>query len=425
MSQRPFNVPLISHDLHREEAIHQIANSIEFLDNYCGDIFKRITDSVDNAHKKIQSFDSRINLVDLKINKIKGSNKAIQICSNAKYPILNGLDELLINDNDEENPYDPNVLDEYKKKTADKWKHLYHSDKPADIKHKLHKYVTPYAPLDELSFKDKFQEYYVTKIFKNNSSINNQDGLGNVLSDHIESITSLLLFNTAQHTYKQKDLKNSLSDLDFKKSKKPIFDQHDNRNEIDEAPASILNGEKMDPIKRENITFKPKMENLPDFDVPAFLPGITGVANISYAQEFTTIAPSNFILDDLPDILPEVKQDTNALPVNIVNQTNMPMPDIASAGAPPPPPPPPFFAAPPPPPPPPPSFNVSVSGPPPPPPPPPPMASNDALPPPPAKPKEKSDGGDARNDLLNAIKNFAGDKSKLKVIEERDRKSVV
>lgn len=441
MNQRPFNVPIISHDLTREEAIHQIATSLEFLDTYCGEIFKRIGDSIESAQKKIQKFDSRINLVDLKINKIKGSNKAIQICSSAKYPILNDLDELLMLDNDQDNPYDPAKLAEYKQKTSDKWKHLYHCDKPADIKHRIHKYITPYAPLDELTFKDKFNEYFADKVFKYNStkSTINLDGLGNVLSDHIESITSLLLFNTAQHTYKQKDLKDSLADLDFKKTKKPIFETSDSRNEIDEAPASILNGEKIDPIKRENITFKPKLENLPEFNVPELLPGISGVANISYAQDLPTIAPSNFILDDLPDILPDVNKSKsdNILPENIVNSNTLPQIDTSlsapagpAASLPPPPPsppPPPALLNSPPPPPPP----LPPSGPPlapPPPPPPPPM--DFSAPPPPQAPLSDGDGrpqeaskktsdGDVRNDLLAAIRNFGGEKTKLKKIEER------
>jgi hypothetical protein len=327
MSQKPFNVPLISHDLHREEAIHQIANSLEFLDSYCNEIFKRIGESIESANKKIESFDSRINLVDFKITKIKGSNKAIQICSNAKYPIQNDLDELILIENDDEDAYEPSKIAEHRAKTITKWKHLYHSDKPVDIKHRLHKYATPYAPLDELSFKEKFQEFHAEKIFKYNSTkiTHNEDGLGNLLSDHIESITSLLLFNTAQHTYRLKDLKDSLAGLDFKKNKKTMFEQNNNQNEIDEAPTSILKGEKMDIVKKEDIAFKPKMENLPDFDVPSFLPGISGVADISYAQELPTIAPSNFILDDLPDILPDidVKTNSNTLPVDIINNQNI------------------------------------------------------------------------------------------------------
>ena len=47
-----------------------------------------------------------------------------------------------------------------------------------------------------------------------------EEGLGNVLCDRIESISSLLLFNTAQHPYKAQELRDPLEDLDFKKTKK-------------------------------------------------------------------------------------------------------------------------------------------------------------------------------------------------------------
>jgi hypothetical protein len=47
----------------------------------------------------------------------------------------------------------------------------------------------------------------------------------------------------------------------------------------------------------------------------------------------------------------------------------------------------------------------------------PPQADSNQAPAPP--PPKQSNSGDARNDLLNAIQNFGGDKSKLKKIEER------
>ena len=278
MSQKLFSLPLISHDLIREEAIYQVANSLEYLDQCCEDLFKRIESSVDTAANKIKAFDTRIELINLKINKIKGSKKAIQICSSAKYPIAKS-----------------------QATTNDNWKHLYQSKSPHEVKHKLHKYLTSYAPLDELSFKDKFQEFDVDSVFKYESTdLKGLDtGLGNILSDRIESITSLLLFNTAQHPYKDQELRDPLEDLDFKKSKKSaMHDQSDGKNEIDKAPESILQGEQMEAIKRENITFKPKLGSVPEFNIPTFLAELSGVADIFYAQELPSIAPSNLITDD-------------------------------------------------------------------------------------------------------------------------------
>jgi len=286
MSQKLFNLPIISHDLTREETIFQIANSIEYLDQCCSQIFERIEEAISKADTKIHAFDERINLVNLKISKIKGSKKAIQICSSAKYPVADLKNEL------------------------DNWKHLYHNRNVFDMKHKLHKYLTPFMPLDELSFKEKFQEFQAESVFKYTSSVNTTDqadGLGNVLADKIESITSLLLFNTAQHPYKDQELRDPLEDLDFKKAKKSNL-ADEARNEIDKAPESILQGEKNELTKRENYSFKPKLGNVPDFNVPAFLSELSGVADISYAQELPSIAPSNLITDDLPDILPDIAE---------------------------------------------------------------------------------------------------------------------
>lgn len=105
---RAFNITTIPYDLHREETICQIATNLAYLDQTCSHLFKRIEASIDEARSKIKSFDSRINLIDLKINKIKGSNKAIQICSSANYPIPNSVEHDYIpsSGNDPDDFYD-------------------------------------------------------------------------------------------------------------------------------------------------------------------------------------------------------------------------------------------------------------------------------------------------------------------------------
>lgn len=105
---RAFNISTIPYDLHREETICQIATSLAYLDQTCTHLFERIQASMDEARVKIKSFDSRINLIDLKINKIKGSNKAIQICSSANYPVSQAVDQEYMpsNANDPDDLYD-------------------------------------------------------------------------------------------------------------------------------------------------------------------------------------------------------------------------------------------------------------------------------------------------------------------------------
>lgn len=355
MSHRAYNIPTISHDLTREESIAQIANTLEYLDHVCNDVFSRIGGSIEDARNKIKSFDERINLIDLKISKIKGSNKAIQICSSGKYPVNIENDDIPKDAEDPDNFYEAVKFIEFKSKHNTKLNFLNNIDKKVQLKHKLHKYATQYQPLDELMFKDKFKEFSVDKVFKYDSTnlkdlSNLNAGLGNILSDRIESITSLLLFNTAQHPYKQANIRNPLGDLDTKK-KKNLFDQSDAQNDIYEAPQSILKGEQMDAVKREDIGFKPKLGDVPDFNVPTFLPELSGIADISYAQELPSIAPSNLITDDLPDILPEIAPDigsnSTVLPMDItsssastINANIMTQPGSMSAPPPPPPPPP-------------------------------------------------------------------------------------
>lgn len=131
-----------------------------------------------------------------------------------------------------------------------KWRHLFHTEKPWEVRHKLHKYTTTHAPLDELAFKDKLNDYAIEQVFKydstglgsaaKNAQLANADsaGLGSVLADHIESVSSLLLFNTAQHAYKQSDTRDTLLDA---KKKKNIYDQ-DTKIDLYEAPQTILKG---------------------------------------------------------------------------------------------------------------------------------------------------------------------------------------
>ncbi|CAF0765018.1 unnamed protein product [Brachionus calyciflorus] len=441
MSQRTFSVSLISHDLHREEAICQIANTLDYLDKTFDEVFTRITNCVQSSRDKIQKFDQRINLIDAKINRLKGSKKPVKICSSAKYPIEVDTEFIPKNEADnEDNFYEALAFQEYKNKIDKNWKNLYFADKPFSMKHKIQKYSTPYAQLDELAFKEKFKEYSAENVFKYDSTKSESvhNGLGNVLEDRIKSVSSLLLFNTAQHPYKQNDLKDPLEDLDLKKNKKGIFDQ-DSKAELYEAPMSILKGEQLETVKKENLTFKPKLGDVPDFNVPAFLPDLSGIADISYAQDLPSIAPSNLIVNDLADILPEIP--SGILPEDIINQpvvsTNQ---SISSTVAPPPPPPPPMMAdlsSMPPPPPPPPILNISTNAPPPPPPPPPlglppppppPPLSLDMPPAPPVPKTEprvvQPEPEDPHNELMNAIRNFGGDKSKLKLTKNiEDRKT--
>jgi hypothetical protein len=322
------------------------------------------------------------------------------------------------------------------------WKYLFHLDHPIEMKRKLYKFETSLPNFDDVALKDKFQEFGVDNIFKYESTkfgVKPKDGeesvvegLGSVLADKIESVSSLLLFNTAQHPYKQTDVYDPL-DMYSKKTKKiNLFD--DETKDIKDAPPSIMKGEQMSRIKSENLTFKPVLGMVPDFNVlPAFLPDLAGVADLNYSQDLPSIAPSNQA-DLLSDILPDVTNSASSSNT-IQNAATVPPPpplmESNSSVVPPPPPPPPsnlFDGSngppPPPPPPMPSSFNTDGSHPPPPPPP----------PIPPSEPVSSAklsevlgeDLAPKPKSFLDEILKFGGDKSRLRSAQSaiEDRKIV-
>ncbi len=228
-----FNISTISDDLTREEAITQIAFTLDYLTQTTNEVFSRIDHSIQSARDKLKAYDSRIALVNRKIDTIKGySSKATKIFSSAKYPVSN------------------NAVEQQQKNVADlialsQWQQLYVPNEVVNMKHKLHKYTTPYAPFDELAFKDKFLEFSAPGVIdpNKNSHMDREENaaMGSVLSDRIQSATSLLLFNTAQHPYKQMLVKDPLGDLDMKR-KLDLNVSGGDHTDIYEAPQSILKG---------------------------------------------------------------------------------------------------------------------------------------------------------------------------------------
>ena len=93
----------------------------------------------------------------------------------------------------------------------------------------------------------------------------------------------------------------------MRKAKRAANGLQESAEAIANAPESLAQGGEQHLYRRpESYAFKPKLGAVPDFDVPAFLAELSGVADISYAQELPSIAPSNLITDDLPDLLPDV-----------------------------------------------------------------------------------------------------------------------
>lgn len=93
LAGQTYAVPLIQPDLRREEAIQQVADALQYLQKVSGDIFSRISQRVELSRSQLQAIGERVSLAQAKIEKIKGSKKAIKVFSSAKYPAPERLQE--------------------------------------------------------------------------------------------------------------------------------------------------------------------------------------------------------------------------------------------------------------------------------------------------------------------------------------------
>uniref|UniRef100_A0A2K5P9B7 WASH1 WAHD domain-containing protein n=1 Tax=Cebus imitator TaxID=2715852 RepID=A0A2K5P9B7_CEBIM len=86
LANHTYAVPLIQPDLWREEAIQQMVDALQYLQKVSGDIFSRISEWVEQSQSQVQAIEEKVSLAQTKIEKIKGSKKAIKVFSSAKYP---------------------------------------------------------------------------------------------------------------------------------------------------------------------------------------------------------------------------------------------------------------------------------------------------------------------------------------------------
>jgi WAS family protein 1 len=178
MSQSLFGFPIIPDDLRCEENILQASRNLRYLNKIFESTVESITSTIDANARKISEINDRLSLIDYKINKIKGSNKAIQIYSGSKYPRVKNTD----NSNRTRT-----ILKE-------KLNAINTNEQLGNNKN------TSYVNVDDSTLKNRQQFYRVNNVFDHvlNLDVATQ-GLGNLLADPVKSVSSLLLFNTAQH----------------------------------------------------------------------------------------------------------------------------------------------------------------------------------------------------------------------------------
>ncbi|KJE90140.1 WAS family protein [Capsaspora owczarzaki ATCC 30864] len=368
--------------LRQEESVKQLVNSLQYVEQVAHDVFNRITTRVAQNREQLVTLNNRVNVALAKISKIRGSTKATTVFSSAKYPA-------------------PETLDDYRPLFGDGQT----APVPNPPKLRPHEIRTKHSHMADAEWKDRVNYFAIDiNVAREPEIITDEDegeGLGR-LPKHLPSVSSLLLFNTAENPYKKYVTLDPLSGVQHKTR---TLDE-DGGIKIDAAPQSILSGDQMLRGTAENYFYSPGMGAVPEIQVPGNLPDLPGVADdIAWEADLgPSIAPSmpGSNMPELPTVAgvaaPRAQQP------GTVSTSVSSTPSSVSA-------PPPPSAAPPPPPPP------SAAPPPPPPPP------ADMGPPPPAPanvPLEVAEPDSGRGGLLDAIRAAGGaGKAKLKSVKDR------
>lgn len=303
LAGQPYEVPLIQPDLRREEAIQQVADALQHLQNISGDIFSRISQRVELSRRQLQAIRERVSLAQAKIDKIKGSKKAIKVFSSAKYPAPERLQE-----------YDSiftGALD------------------PGLQRRPRYRIQSKHRPLDERALQEKLKYFPVCVNTKSEPEDEAEEGLGG-LPSNISSISSLLLFNTTENLYKKYVFLDPLAGAVTKThtmlgtEEEKLFD----------APLSISKREQLERQAPENYFYVPDLGQVPEIDVPSYLPDLPGIADdLMYSADLGPgIAPS------APGAIPELP----AFHTEVAEPFQPELQDGVLLAAPPPPPPPPL-----------------------------------------------------------------------------------
>uniref|UniRef100_H3DPG6 WAS protein family homolog 1 n=1 Tax=Tetraodon nigroviridis TaxID=99883 RepID=H3DPG6_TETNG len=358
-----YSVPLIQQDLRREEAVHQIADALLYLETISTDIFKRQVQKLRRNRRQLQHISDRIRLAQARVDKIKGSKKATKVFSSAKYPA-------------------PDRLQDYSSIFTE-------ATDPSSQTRPRHRIRNKHRPFDEKALQPEHTKYFpVCEITTPTEQEDSEEGVGKKKS-FISSISGLVYHQNVSR-YKKYVLLDPLAGavtkthtaLETEKEEKPF-----------NAPLSITKREQLERQTAESYFYVPDLGQVPEIDVPTYLPDLPGIADdLSYNADlgpgFAPSGPTHNI-PELPTFTEESSMTGSQLQPNVLR-------------------------APPPPPPPPPPAAVEVSQ------PPGPVVPCVCVGPVSGAPTEVVQPSDGRASLLESIRNAGGiGKAKLRNVKER------
>ena len=249
MPSQAYSVSVISPKLRHEEFMLCVADTLNYLEKISDDIFSRITNRVQVYKEKVGAINKRVDVAQAKIDRLKSSKKAIQVFSSAKYPA-------------------PNELEEYTS--------IFNGCRNEEMQRAGIAIQSRHRIVDGRVMKEKLSYHNISS--KKRNEADRGEGLGK-LPKGLISVSSLLLFNTAENPYKKYVMLDPLSGA-VTKTRTAIEDEE---SQLGEAPTTITNREQIDRAVADSYLYMPGLGEVPEIDVPAYLPDLPGVADdLSY-----------------------------------------------------------------------------------------------------------------------------------------------
>lgn len=228
-----------------------MVSALEYLQRVSDDVFSKIEKRVAENRDRIVAIDKRANIAQAKIDKIRGSRKAIRVFSSAKYPAPEKLEQYT-------SVHTCDGLNQGRLPRVDQNYHV----------------TSKFPKADHESIKEKLQFFNVQLNTTQRKTDKANQGLGGLPKD-ISSISSLLLFNTTENPYKKYVILDPLEGA-ITKTRKGLDEEGE---DLAAAPVTITNREEMELLGLTNYFYVPNLGDVPELDVPVHLPDLPGIAD--------------------------------------------------------------------------------------------------------------------------------------------------
>ncbi|CAF1421237.1 unnamed protein product [Adineta steineri] len=301
---QPYTVPIIAGDLRRAELVKQCADTFDYLDAVSQDMFNRIAIRLNVYRAQLNKFDERIQHANAHIDRIKGSKRAIQVHSSARYPVEQKRTSYKsIFECDTENEENKPPVLHY---------NLFRLNETDD------KFIDP----NDKGSKSNDDSLIILKQYDNNFIQKTKRSVLNGLGrppTNIKSVVSFLKYNTQENPY------TTPTKIDPLNVGSRIRKQADepSRPQISETPLPAFYKQMSERPTNGDFGYNPTLGAVPLLSLPDNLPELDNYATFDdnttvdwTQQQMASIAPS-FAISMLPDIN-DLSSTTTTTTVQIV-----------------------------------------------------------------------------------------------------------